>query len=108
MRTLLDERFFYEWVRKQRGEYDYWDHCGCPMFRYLRANGVRAWDVSGYYWFDAYGAPHRIPEKIALALGEHPRTYEALATRLRPKTQAEPANDNSRSRFRRAAVALGF
>lgn len=74
---------FTDWVRKQPAdaEYDYWDVCGCAIFKFAKAAGYDVKAASGRDFTLKSG--REVPIGInAGEVAKEPYTYGALLTRL--------------------------
>jgi hypothetical protein len=84
MKNLLTKEAFADWCEKQpaSNEYSYFDNRGCAFCQYLDALGIENNGVGGKEWW-AGTTEHRLPTGVWLPLQQHPRTFGALAQRLR-------------------------
>ena len=83
-RNPLSDEAFIGWLEQQEPEarYAYTDGCGCALFHYFGAAGLRPARIGGCTWTDVDGAAHEIPPRWIRPLEQKPRTYGALAQRI--------------------------
>lgn len=83
-KNILSPEAMADWCdTKGDEEYDYNDLNNCAGCQYFRLVGMPVMHFGGASWEDYDGRKHRLPIKMALALAGSPKTFTALARRLR-------------------------
>ena len=81
---VMNTARFADWCEQQVDrEYDYLDPGSCALFQYLTSEGEPVLAVGGDHWEDTDGKCHELSGEIVKALWPRPRTFSALAKRLR-------------------------
>lgn len=85
MKNILSPEAMADWCdAKGNEEFNYNDLNNCAGCQYFRDFlGLPVMKFGGCSWEDYDGRKHRLPIKMAMALSGSPKTFSALARRLR-------------------------